>query len=124
MGDINRRTFLLHTGHWLALTALAPGLSGCARLLRWSESQGRYVEDEPGDTAASGPSSTGTSVTAGADGQGSSTTTASIALGGGSTTATSTAAPSGCSRPGGHPRRFARRNVRPPWLRSAAWSGS
>jgi uncharacterized protein (DUF362 family) len=92
MGDMNRRTFLLHTGHWLALTALAPGLSGCARLLRWSESQGRYVEDEPGDTAASGPSSTGTSVTAGADGQGNSTTTASIALGGGSTTATSTAA--------------------------------
>ncbi len=40
MGEMDRRTFLLATGRWLAVAALAPTVSGCARLLRWSDSQG------------------------------------------------------------------------------------
>jgi uncharacterized protein (DUF362 family) len=58
--DIDRRTFLLHTGRWLALAALAPTLSGCARVLRWSESQGRVdvAEDERASTSTSESAST------------------------------------------------------------------
>ena len=40
MGDMDRRTFLLPTGRWLAVASLAPVVSGCGRLLGWSDSQG------------------------------------------------------------------------------------
>ncbi len=87
MPDINRRTFLMHTGRWLALAALAPSLSGCARVLRWSESQGRYVEEQP---TVAGPS----------DGSSVSTSEAvSPEPGGSSTTAPSTTTSSGGSSP-------------------------
>ena len=76
MGDMNRRTFLLATGSWLALAGVAPVLSGCSRLLRWSESQGRTADDqtstsratsEPTTTTAAPTSTTGgPSTTAGA----------------------------------------------------------
>lgn len=67
MRDVDRRTFLLTTGRWLALAALAPAVSGCGRLLGWSDSQGRVAEDaeiaseEDGATAAPGTATTGTS---------------------------------------------------------------
>ena len=76
MREVNRRTFLVHTGRWLALATLAPALSGCSRLLRWSESQGRYVEEEPGATAATGESSTSTSANVAVTGPGTSSSTA------------------------------------------------
>jgi uncharacterized protein (DUF362 family) len=51
MREMDRRTFLMSTGRWLMLAGLAPAMSGCARALRWSESQGRTVDDqEPGST--------------------------------------------------------------------------
>jgi uncharacterized protein (DUF362 family) len=46
MREMDRRTFLLATGRWLAVAALAPTLSGCARLLRWSDSQGGLNETD------------------------------------------------------------------------------
>lgn len=64
MRDIDRRTFLLSTGRWLALAALAPTVSGCGRLLGWSDSQGRVADDaeiSPDDgeaTTAAGPGAT------------------------------------------------------------------
>jgi uncharacterized protein (DUF362 family) len=91
MGDMNRRTFLLHTGRWLALTALAPGLSGCARLLRWSESQGRWVEDDSeavgstegstGDTTTTTAAGSTTGSTAGEPGTGGTSTTSGPSTG-------------------------------------------
>jgi uncharacterized protein (DUF362 family) len=45
MRDIDRRTFLLSTGRWLALAAVAPAVSGCGRLLGWSDAQGRMADD-------------------------------------------------------------------------------
>ena len=60
MGDMNRRTFLLATGSWLALAGLAPAISGCSRLLRWSESQGRTADDQ---TSTSGTTSEPTTTT-------------------------------------------------------------
>jgi uncharacterized protein (DUF362 family) len=59
MREIDRRTFLLSTGRWLMLAGLAPTLSGCARALRWSESQGRTENN--GDSGAI--PTTGTDVT-------------------------------------------------------------
>lgn len=57
MGDMDRRTFLLATGRWLAIATLAPVVSGCGRLLGWSDSQGGVgVEDDletSGDAGAS-----------------------------------------------------------------------
>ena len=56
---MNRRTFVLATGKWLAVASVAgavPALSGCARLLRWSESQGHLAggaDDASTDTTRS-----------------------------------------------------------------------
>ncbi|MBN1321243.1 MAG: DUF362 domain-containing protein [Thermoleophilia bacterium] len=65
MRDVSRRTFLLYTGRWLILAGLAPAVSGCGRALRWSDSQGRTVEDAPAGetstTAAAAPETTTTS---------------------------------------------------------------
>jgi uncharacterized protein (DUF362 family) len=63
MSDMDRRTFLLSTGRWLAVAALAPTLSGCARLLSWSDSQGGLNDSD----------------VASVDGQSSSTTTTEAA---------------------------------------------
>ncbi|MBN1630786.1 MAG: DUF362 domain-containing protein [Thermoleophilia bacterium] len=67
MHDIDRRTFLLSTGRWLGLVALAPLVSGCGRALRWSESQGRTVDEQEltatHTTSAATPSSTPTTAT-------------------------------------------------------------
>jgi uncharacterized protein (DUF362 family) len=68
MREVDRRTFLLYTGRWLALAGLAPAISGCGQLLGWSDSQGRIstTEGEPtwtGSTATTttaAPSSTAT----------------------------------------------------------------
>jgi uncharacterized protein (DUF362 family) len=59
MRDMDRRTFLLSTGRWLALAALAPTVSGCGRLLGWSDGQGRMITDT--DLASTGDQ-TGTTV--------------------------------------------------------------
>ena len=67
MRDMDRRTFLMSTGRWLMLAALAPTVSGCGRLLGWSDSQGRTVEDTeiasaPDDaTTTTAPAATTTS---------------------------------------------------------------
>jgi uncharacterized protein (DUF362 family) len=56
MREMNRRTFLVATGKWLAVAGVAgavPALSGCARLLRWSESQGHPSEGAE-DTSTAG----------------------------------------------------------------------
>jgi hypothetical protein len=45
MREMDRRTFLLSAGRWLALAAIAPTVSGCGRLLGWSDSQGRSIEE-------------------------------------------------------------------------------
>lgn len=55
MKEMDRRTFLLSTGRWLTVAALAPTLSGCARALRWSESQGRTMESDLSDTSTTSP---------------------------------------------------------------------
>ena len=44
MGNIDRRTFLLVSGRWLLLAGLTPLVSGCGRVLSWSESQGGSPE--------------------------------------------------------------------------------
>jgi uncharacterized protein (DUF362 family) len=64
VGEIDRRTFILHTGRWLALAALAPALSGCARALRWSESQNRMGGEAtpPKPTDVSGDATTTTTL--------------------------------------------------------------
>lgn len=64
MRQMDRRTFLLATGRWLTVAALAPTASGCARLLRWSESQGSAVDDTeaaavPNSTTAAATTTTG-----------------------------------------------------------------
>ncbi len=59
MHDIDRRTFLVRAGQGLALALLALGLSGCARLLRWSESESRTEDDQPQVASATTTSSTG-----------------------------------------------------------------
>lgn len=57
MAEMDRRTFLLSTGRWLAVAALAPTLSGCSHLLRGSDSEGGAEggETDSGDGAASTP---------------------------------------------------------------------
>jgi uncharacterized protein (DUF362 family) len=73
MSDMDRRTFLLTTGRWLAVAALAPTVSGCARLLRWSDSQGGLNDgDLPSVDGQVSPTSTTES------GSGSTTTTSRI----------------------------------------------
>jgi uncharacterized protein (DUF362 family) len=76
MREMNRRTFLLATGKWLAVAGVAgsvPTLSSCARLLRWSESQGHLAggADDTSTAATAGsttnlPASSSTMSTAGA----------------------------------------------------------
>ncbi len=56
MRDMDRRTFLLATGRWVAVAALAPTVSGCARLLRWSDSEGGLNDSDVASTG--GPNST------------------------------------------------------------------
>jgi uncharacterized protein (DUF362 family) len=63
MRDVDRRTFLLSTGRWLVIAALAPTLSGCARALRWSESQGRAGGDDASASPTPVTSDTGASTT-------------------------------------------------------------
>jgi uncharacterized protein (DUF362 family) len=86
MHQMDRRTFLLATGRWLTVAALAPTVSGCAHLLRWSESQGSPVEDS--EAAALPTSTTGSATTT--TGAISSTTTSSE---GGPASTTTTAPP-------------------------------
>jgi uncharacterized protein (DUF362 family) len=88
MRDIDRRTFLVRAGQGLVLATLAPALSGCARLLRWSESQSRAPDEGPEVASATTVSTTG-----GVSGEGSpgttsvSATTVTSAAGTTSTTA-------------------------------------
>jgi len=63
MRDMDRRTFLLSTGRWLVIAGLAPTLSGCARALRWSESQGRAAGDDTSANPSPATSDTGGSTT-------------------------------------------------------------
>jgi uncharacterized protein (DUF362 family) len=56
MSEMNRRTFLLSAGRWLAIAGLAPAVSGCDNLLRWSESQGRTGGESEVADAAEAPS--------------------------------------------------------------------
>lgn len=68
MREMNRRTFLLATGKWLTVAgvaATAPALSGCARLLRWSESQGHLAgaSDDSSTSSTSGPPAGSSSTT-------------------------------------------------------------
>jgi uncharacterized protein (DUF362 family) len=60
MREIDRRTFLLSTGRWLAVLAVAPSLSGCARLLSWSDSQGGLNDSDVASVGGQ-PSTTTTS---------------------------------------------------------------
>jgi uncharacterized protein (DUF362 family) len=105
MRPVGRREFLATSGRWLLLagaTALAPALSGCARLLRWSESQTRtgpgaasevtgtttvVTGPEGGSSAPTGPPTptTGTGDIGGGSGGGPQTTSSSP---GASTTST------------------------------------
>jgi len=71
MREMDRRTFLLSTGRWLAIAALAPTASGCARLLRWSDSQGGLNDS---DVASSDETVSSTTTTDGAE----STTTTTL----------------------------------------------
>jgi uncharacterized protein (DUF362 family) len=71
MSQMDRRTFLLTTGRWLAVAAVAPTVSGCARLLRWSDSQGGLNDSDVAST--DGETSSTTTSTAG-----STTTTTSL----------------------------------------------
>jgi len=52
---------LLSTGRWLVLAAVAPTVTGCARALRWSESQGRT--EAGSESGGSTPGTTGTAET-------------------------------------------------------------
>jgi uncharacterized protein (DUF362 family) len=60
MGNIDRRTFLLTSGRWLLLAGLTPLVSGCGRVLSWSESQGG--SPEPFGAISESVSSTSVSV--------------------------------------------------------------
>ena len=60
MREMDRRTFLLTTGRWLAIAALAPTASGCSRLLRWSDSQGGLNEGDIASGDTTGPVTTTT----------------------------------------------------------------
>ena len=64
MRDMDRRTFLLSTSRWLVIAGLAPTLSGCARALRWSESQGRTAGDDVVEAPTPTTVSAGTATTA------------------------------------------------------------
>ncbi len=89
MHQMDRRTFLLATGRWLTVAALAPTAAGCARLLRWSESQGSPVEDSEAvvfSTSTTGDATTTTSAIPG-------DATTSSQAGNASTTTTAPAAP-------------------------------
>jgi uncharacterized protein (DUF362 family) len=60
---MDRRTFLLAASRWLALAALAgtaPALSGCGRLLRWSDSETSSLETAATTPATASVSSTST----------------------------------------------------------------
>jgi uncharacterized protein (DUF362 family) len=87
-----RREFCLRLGGVAALAAMAPVLSGCARLLEWSASQerGKPREIKPvqGSVADGGSSGQGTGTT------GSATTTGSTEGGAAGSSTTSTAAAS------------------------------
>jgi uncharacterized protein (DUF362 family) len=85
MGDMNRRTFLLSTGRWLLIAGLAPAVSGCGRVLRWSESHGRtaYVEETASPGATGSTTTTVPTSTTGA-----ATTTSTTAAGEPATTTT------------------------------------
>jgi len=71
MRDMDRRTFLLTTGRWLAVAALAPTLSGCARLLNWSDSGGGQSDS---DTASNEGQSSSTTATGTSTSQSTTTT--------------------------------------------------
>jgi uncharacterized protein (DUF362 family) len=60
MRDMDRKTFLLATGRWLAIAALAPTASGCARLMRWSDSQGGLNDSDIASVDGDGPTTTDT----------------------------------------------------------------
>ena len=84
---MDRRTFLLHTGRWLAIASLAPFVPGCASALTTSTSQGP-TEDGPPTTASDGSSgsatTSGTGASTGSPGStaGSTGSTAGSAAGG------------------------------------------
>jgi len=81
MRDMDRRTFLLSTGRWLAVASLAPAVSGCARALRWSESQGRTVsEEDVGTTATTSSEASTTSTTGSVTSSGSTSSTAAAPI--------------------------------------------
>jgi uncharacterized protein (DUF362 family) len=65
MNSMDRRTFLLHTGRWLAIASLAPFVPGCARALTTSTTEGP-TEDGPPTTAADDGSGTATTSGTGA----------------------------------------------------------
>ena len=89
MRNMDRRTFLLSTGRWLVIAGLAPSLSGCARALRWSESQGRTAGDDVAEGSAPTTASTGTSTTETEAGPTTTGATSPTAGQSGSTTSTS-----------------------------------
>lgn len=68
---MDRKTFLLATGRWLAVAALAPTMAGCSRLLRWSDSQGGLNDSDVASVGGEGSSTT----TATGDGSQPTTTT-------------------------------------------------
>jgi uncharacterized protein (DUF362 family) len=76
MREMDRRTFLLSTGRWLTLAALAPAVSGCGRLLGWSDSQGRTIEDTEVASVEDGTATTTTAPAATSTSEGATTTTA------------------------------------------------
>jgi uncharacterized protein (DUF362 family) len=78
MSEMDRRTFLLSTGRWLALAALAPALSGCGRLLGWSDSQGGIGEDTA--IASGGDQAPATTTTSSGTSEAATTTTTAPTL--------------------------------------------
>ena len=85
---MDRRTFLLHTGRWLAIASLAPLIPGCARALTTSTSDVPAEEGPP--TTASGDG-LGTTTTSGL--APSTSSTASTAAGSTASTAGASTAP-------------------------------
>lgn len=84
MRDIDRRAFIRVTGHWLLLAGLAPLVSGCGRVLRWSESQGFGGST---DASIAEPSTTSVSVAAEGGGEAALSTSTTAAPPATSTTA-------------------------------------
>jgi uncharacterized protein (DUF362 family) len=90
MSGMDRRTFLIHTGRWLAIASLAPFVPGCAQALTSTTGLSTVTSSSTTTTSSAAP---GTSSTASTGPPDTSSSTSTTAGGSASTTAGASSSP-------------------------------